>query len=262
MRNAIYSIDSAKALKAQSYGYLNGIHYMAPADSARVGNLCSHASPACISLCLGLYSGQASMVADQSDLEGNSTRKSRADKARRFMSDRAGYMNDIIRSTQSLIARAARMHLIPCVRLNGSTDVAYEGIRIRPEWSIKYPFLTQYIGLNIFEIFPTVAFVDYTKNPNRFNRPLPANYHLTFSRSETNESTAIDLLNRGVNVAIVFHGDKPLRWQGYEIIDGDRHDLRQLDPRGPVGTVIGLAPKGNRAKRDTSGFVIRQRQAA
>lgn len=258
MQNTIYSIDSAKALKAQSYGYLNGIHYMSPHTSGGVGNLCSHASSACISLCLGLYSGQASMVKDQSDMEGNSTRKSRADKARRFMADRGGYMNDVIRSTELLIARAARMRLIPCVRLNGSTDVAYEGIRIRAEWSIKYPYLTPFIGMSIFEIFPTVAFVDYTKNPNRFNRPLPSNYHLTFSRSEDNEHIAIDLLNRGVNVAIVFAGDKPASWNGFNVIDGDKHDLRQLDPRGPVGTVIGLAPKGNRAKRDTSGFVIRQ----
>jgi hypothetical protein len=197
------------------------------------------------------------MVKDQNDMEGNSVRRSRAQKARRFMSDRAGYMRDIIRSTELLIARAARMKLTPCVRLNGSTDVAYESIRIRAEWSVKYPFLTPYIGQSIFEIFPSVAFVDYTKNPLRFNRPLPSNYHLTFSRSETNELTAIDLLNRGVNVAIVFHGDKPLRWNGYEIIDGDKHDLRQLDPRGPVGCVIGLTPKGTRAKRSTSGFVVR-----
>ena len=57
-----FSMDSAKAIKAQEYGYLNAINYMAPHKSAGVGNLCSHASPVCIELCLGLESGQASMV--------------------------------------------------------------------------------------------------------------------------------------------------------------------------------------------------------
>jgi hypothetical protein len=38
------------------------------------------------------------------------------------------------------------------------------------------------------------------------------------------------------------------------VIDGDEHDLRHLDGRG---VVIGLSPKGPRAKHDKSGFVIR-----
>ena len=54
-----------------------------------------------------------------------------------------------------------------CVRMNGSTDIAWEGIRVD--------------GKNVFEIFPDVHFVDYCKNPKRFDRPLPKNYNLTFS---------------------------------------------------------------------------------
>jgi hypothetical protein len=85
---------------------------------------------------------------------------------------------------------------------------------------------------------------------------LPANYHLTFSRSESNEADCIKLLDRGVNVAAVFQ-TVPASWQGFNVIDGDKHDLRQLDPRGPIGTVIGLLPKGRKAKQDTSGFMVR-----
>jgi len=33
--------------------------------------------------------------------------------------------------------------------------------------------------------------------------------------------------------------------------------VRHLDPKGPIGCVIGLSPKGRKAKRDTSGFVVR-----
>jgi len=106
----------------------------------------------------------------------------------------------------------------------------------------------------LFERFPDVAFVDYTKIASRFVRKLPANYHLTLSRSEVNEGECLEALARGINVAVVF-ADKPATWHGFECIDGDEHDLRQLDPRG--GFVIALSPKGSKAKRDMSGFVIR-----
>jgi hypothetical protein len=105
-----------------------------------------------------------------------------------------------------------------------------------------------------FERFPDVAFVDYTKIVSRFEQALPPNYHLTLSRSETNERECLEALERGINVAVVF-ADKPTTWHGFECIDGDEHDLRQLDPRG--GYVVALSPKGRKAKRDRSGFVVR-----
>jgi hypothetical protein len=55
-------------------------------------------------------------------------------------------------------------------------------------------------------------------------------------------------------VAIVFGGAFPQTWNGFPVIDGDAHDLRHLDPRG---CVVALSPKGTRAKRDASGFVVR-----
>jgi hypothetical protein len=75
----------------------------------------------------------------------------------------------------------------------------------------------------LFERFPDVAFVDYTKIARRFERALPPNYHLTLSRSETNEGECIAALARGINVAIVF-ADKPATWHGFECIDGDQHE--------------------------------------
>lgn len=47
MENRIFSVDSAKAVKAQGYGYLNAIHYMAPADVAGMGDLCPSRTPGC-----------------------------------------------------------------------------------------------------------------------------------------------------------------------------------------------------------------------
>jgi hypothetical protein len=244
----LFSTDSPKAIKSDEFGYLNAIQYMAPASTSGV-NLCSDASPACIALCLGWFSGQAGMLSDAELEHGrNDARNSRIVKAQAFMKNRAAYMAALVRQIENLIKRAAKLGKKLCVRLNGSTDTAWEGLSC---WRAGKPHR------NLFVAFPEVEFVDYTKNARRFDRALPSNYHLTFSRSETNEAKAIELLARGVNVACVFAGDKPAAWQGFTVIDGDKHDLRQLDPRGHRGFVVALSPKGRKAKRDTSGFVIR-----
>lgn len=247
MQNKIFSTDSPKAIKADAFGYLNAIHYLAPHKLGGVGNLCSHASAGCIALCLGEHSGQAGMVKHDDDM--NSVRLSRRAKAKRFMTDRAAYMVDVVRSIELEIRKSVRIGRKLCVRMNGSSDIAWEAIAcIRNGVAYRSLFLA----------FPEIEFVDYTKNPLRFRRQLPANYHLTFSRSEANEAQAIELLASGVNVAVVFAGDKPETWQGFACIDGDEHDLRQLDPRGARGFVIALTPKGRKAKRDVSGFVVRE----
>jgi len=258
MKNRIYSLDSAKAIKARGFGYLNAIHYMAPARTSGK-NLCSHASPKCIEACLGWFSGQAGMVANDADI--NSVRASRIEKAKRFMAARAEYMWDMAKATALAYRSAKAKRKKLCVRLNGSTDIAWEGVAItldhaQAQWlarTMKKPVAPgRYKSL--FELFSFLQFVDYTKNPDRFARKLPANLHLTFSRSETNEAKALELLQAGHNVAVVFSGGLPAMWRGFPVINGDEHDLRHLDPRG--GFVVGLSPKGRKAKKDKGGFVV------
>jgi hypothetical protein len=120
------------------------------------------------------------------------------------------------------------------------------------------PAIAQPTSSGTFPAFPRVQFVDYTKNSRRFARQLPANYDLTFSRSETNESDCPEVFAAGRNVAVVFAGAMPETWNGYRVINGDEHDLRHLDPKG---VVVGLSPKGHKAKRSTSGFVVRDHAA-
>ena len=259
--NRIFSTDNSKALKADKYGYLNAIHYLAPASSGGAGNLCSHASPGCIALCLGWYSGQAGMV---KDLEhgSNSVRASRQQKAQRFMHNRARYLLDLVRELDGLERKADKWRKQMCVRLNGSSDIGWEGIHFVIGRGLDDKAFNVQLGgsMNIFEHYPNIQFVDYTKNPRRFDRKLPANYWLTFSHSEINEADCLKLLARGFNVAVAFD-HMPLSWRGHIVVDGDKHDLRHLDPRaedGAPGYVIRLVPRGRKAKRDTSGFVVRQ----
>lgn len=236
----LLSVDSAKAVKATKYGYLNGIHYMAPHNIAAAGNLCPKATPGCMALCLGMYSGQASMV---KDLEHgtNSVRDSRIAKARLFMAERELYLRQLEKQIAKLVAKANKAGLKPCVRLNGSTDIAFENMRYGPD------------RLSLIERFHNVQFVDYTKIASRLAKA-PANLSLTLSRAENNEQECIKALANGHNIAIVFAGPLPQTWNGFPVVNGDLHDLRHLDPKGHV---IGLSPKGTKAKNDTSGFVVR-----
>lgn len=238
MENRIFSLDNPKAAKAQAYGYLNAIHYMAPHKLAGVGNLCPDASNTCPLLCLGQYSGAA--------IYYPSVIQSRIAKARRFMRDRAAYMRDMTSAINAAYRKAQRDGLKLCVRPNGSTDLAWEGLKGGD-------------GLSLVAAFPSIQFTDYTKSFKRAlahaQGKMPANYHLTFSRSETNEPQCMHILQAGGNVAVVFAGGLPDSWNGFPVINGDLHDLRHLDPRGAV--VVGLSPKGPKAKRDQSGFVVR-----
>jgi len=265
MQNRIYSTDSAKAIKAQEFGVINGIHYMAPHNSAAIDGgkqftLCVSASPTCIDLCLGMHSGQAAM---RKEGEDNATTLSRKAKARRFMTDRKAYMAEYALATAQEYSNARKHGMDFVARFNGSTDIAPEGIQVVVDAKLARK-LSKLMGReiasgvyrNVMVLFHEIQFVDYTKIHQRFDRVLPVNYHLTFSRSEINESKCLELLARGVNVAVVFDA-LPETWNGFTVVNGDVHDLRHLDPRGNRGFVIGLLPKGRKAKKDTSGFVVR-----
>ena len=80
----------------------------------------------------------------------------------------------------------------------------------------------------------------------------PPNYHLTYSLNEDNYDKAMQVLNEGGNIAVVFRKDLPQTFKGYQVVNGDEHDLRLLDPKN---VVVGLKAKG-KAKTDTSGFVM------
>ena len=164
----LFSTDSAKAVKASKFGYLNAINYMAPHTTGGVGNLCPDSSAGCRALCLGMYSGQAAMVKDiENDI--NHVRDSRIRKAQYFMTDRKSFMAEMTSSVQNLVNQAIREKLLLCVRPNGSTDVGFE-------------YIATDNGQSLPVRFPEIQFVDYTKTLRRLLNPnRPENYHLTFS---------------------------------------------------------------------------------
>jgi hypothetical protein len=162
-----------------------------------------------------------------------------------FFNDREAFMGKLVKEITNAIKLAEKHELTPVFRLNGTSDIRWEHIPATVN-GMTYP--------NVMLAFPTAIFYDYSKIFNRRN--LPPNYHLTLSRSETNEAQTIEWLKNGGNVAIVFAVKKgkplPETWNGYKVIDADDTDLRFLDP---VNVVAGLRNKG-KAKADASGFVV------
>jgi len=231
----LLSIDTnAKTVKGQAKGFLTGILYLAPVKESGAINVCPHASQGCAAACL-FTAGRGAF---------DNVRSARIAKTLAFVQDRPAFMETLAADVAKLAKKASKAGMIPCVRLNGTSDLPWENIACGD-------------SRNIMEKFPSIQFYDYTKNPNRIaaylEGKLPRNYQLTFSRSEDNGQIALSILGSGGNVAIVFSSAKlPESYQGKPVVDGDDSDLRFLDPRG---CVVGLKAKG-KARRDLSGFVV------
>ena len=230
-----FSLDSPKAIKARAFGWMNAINYMAPAETAGVGDMCPWSSVACRALCLGEHSGQAAMHAEGKD---NACLRSRKAKTVMFMKARAQFMRELAVGIGRAARKAQREGLKLCVRLNGATDINWVA-------TIKQ--------------YPEIQFVDYTKSEARALAhaagKLPANYHVTFSFAGDNHAACERVLAAGGNVAVCFKGAFPTTWFGHAVVDGDLSDLRHLDPRN---VVVALSPKGAKAKREgvKLGFVV------
>lgn len=217
--------SNPKMMKSVKFGYMPFILHLAPSTLSG-WNVCPASSPECRASCLNL-SGRGRFAVSQ---------KARIRKTVLFFEHRDVFIDYLLRDIHEAICQAKRLTLIPCIRLNGTSDIRWETIPVAGK-------------RNVMEVFPDIQFYDYTKLENRKN--LPDNYHLTFSLSESNANTAIRVLNSGRNVAVVFHV-VPKIFLDTRVIDGDVHDLRFLDP-SPC--IVGLKAKGKAKQLFTGGFV-------
>jgi hypothetical protein len=248
---ALLTVGNPKIQKGTAYGYLTAVLHLAPANLSGY-EVCPKATDGCRAACLntagrgGLMAGTSRLThADVAAGKVNTIQAARIRRTRFYFEDRRGFMATLENDICKLVRLAARLGLKPAVRLNGTSDIPWERVG-----ALRAPYV------NIMQMFPDVQFYDYTKRANR--RDLPLNYHLTFSLAEGNDADALEALANGMNVAAVFH-EPPVMYRLYgvtsardfDVIDGDEHDLRFLDPSG---VIVGLKAKGN-ARHDTSGFV-------
>ena len=199
-------------------------------------------------------------------------REARTRKTKMYFENREEFLRLLDLDLKMATKQAEKAGLIPCVRLNVASDIA---------WEILHS--------EIFENHPKIQFYDYSKwTDHRFDQALasdtykgrfamPANYHLTYSHNEnTPEGFTENLLAAGVNVAVVFDteyspsvskvGKLPTSWRGFDVIDGDDHDIRlrefdnaQQSADDARGVVVGLRGKGGKRQVVAgvdSGFIM------
>tara|TARA_R100000008_G_scaffold16553_1_gene8197 strand:+ start:2822 stop:3541 length:720 start_codon:yes stop_codon:yes gene_type:complete len=168
----------------------------------------------------------------------NVIQEARKRKTNLFLDDRDTFMQLLVKDIQAFIRKCDRLGKLPCIRLNGTSDIQWEYIEIDGHD-------------NIFAMFPEVQFYDYTKIPTRKVSHIK-NYHLTWSYSEANDKYAKLFDKVPYNKAVVFNGALPSMFKELKVIDGDKTDMRFLDE---PNSVVGLKAKG-KARQDKSGFVI------
>ena len=229
----LLSTANPKIQKGTKLGYLSFILHLAPADLSGK-ETCPKRTAGCTAACLNT-AGRGGMFKRGENT--NMIQKARIRKTKYFFEARDYFMQDLYEDIQKAIKFAERKGLIPVFRLNGTSDLSWEKYTINDK--------------NLFELFPTVQFYDYTKVLGRKVSQYK-NYHLTFSKADGNDADVAEALLQGMSVVAVY--DKIPAG----VPSADETDLRFLDPKG---IMLGLKAKG-KAKKDYSGFVIRLKEVA
>jgi len=245
----LFTFDNGKTPKGEKQGYLTAIMYLAPARLSGY-QMCPFAHLAqCEEPCLNT-AGRGKF---------DSTQKARIRKTLMFHQYRGFFNTLLIKEMHRAQRKADKMGLTLVVRLNGTSDIAWENETVYSGYKSNFTEWT------IFDLFPNTQWYDYTKAPTRHK--LPDNYHLTFSYSgvESYKPIVKKWRDKRVdqNMAVVFESEKAkYQTKFYNVVNGDDSDLRFLDKGNHIPgynnhfVVVGLTAKGN-AKNDTTGFVVR-----
>ena len=231
----ILTLQTWKLQHGSGLGVVGAVLYLQPALFDGRNN-CAWSTAGCRAACFP-SSGRMAMP---------KAAGARAWRTRLLREDPATFWREIRAGIRNLERRAAEARAVPCVRLDGTSDLD--------------------LAARVAAEFPGVRFVDYTKSERRMLEWLAAprsNRWLTYSRSESNDAACERVLAAGGNVAAVFSTRKgeplPKTWNGRRVIDGDSHDWRFLDQRRGRSLIVGLRAKG-KARQDRTGFVIQLSQ--
>lgn len=236
-------VSNPKTAKSLTENFATYILHLAPANLAGY-NTCPKATAGCEAACLNT-AGRGGMF--KKGETTNVIQQARIRKTKLFFQNRELFMHQLVKDIQLAKKQAAKKGLVAVFRLNGTSDLSFEKHAVVVD-GVEYS--------NIFAAFPENQFYDYTKVLGRKVSGI-TNYHLTFSAADGNDADVAKAMAAGMNVAVVFGIPKsqpmPASYDGTPVYNGDKTDLRFLDPKG---VVVGLYAKG-RAKKDATGFVKR-----
>ncbi len=210
-----------KSPKGEAQGFLTAMLYLAPHTIAGGKSVCPHSTEACRAGCLFTAGrGQTPRVFN-----------ARVRRTTNYLEDRRRFMATLVDDLDVMQRTADAAGLKLAIRLNGTSDILWE--REEP---------------SVFDLFPRAIFYDYTRTPAAHRR-VPGNWHLTFSLADDPISFALDHLRAGRSVAAVVPEADKAKAPGWfvigdtvvDVIDGELHDLRFLDPSP---SLVLLKPKG------------------
>jgi hypothetical protein len=222
---------NAKTPKGEGDGYLTAVLYLSPHTLAGGRTLCPHSTAACRAACLSASGRSGLPKATNARLERTLMFLERRELFMLTLYDDIARMQDIATSNDLRLA----------IRLNGTSDVLWEREAVG--------------GCTLFNMFPEATFYDYTRVPFAVReRELPKGWRLTYSLADAPASEALPYLRAGHSVAVVVPQEVKDRYAGgsmhkggearrFNVVDGDAHDLRFLDP--PSSLVL-LSPKGGK----------------
>lgn len=237
------TVSNTKIMKGEDYGYLSAGLHLAPHKISGF-NVCQNASPQCKEGCLykaghGVYS---------------TTQEARIKRTVMLFNDPKTFAKLLIFDLKSHVKKANKEGYNACFRCNLTSDFPFHLFKVDGDKTI-------------FDLFEgQIQFYDYTKRPkilrDKVNGKLPANYHITFSRSENNDAHCFEALLLGINVAVVMTPELIAQLGEFrgrlKFFNGDITDLRFLDPKGHGGhgRIIFLKAKGPARKQVDGGFVM------
>ena len=239
----IFSTSPKLEKNPEGQEYLANAFYGAP-SWASLFNTCSKATFGCGTNCLNESGhGQLHMI----NKGVHSVHVARMTRTLIWFKYRDQFKAKAQREIRALKRKADRMGVPLAIRPNGTTDLRFE--KLWPE---------------LFSDNSDISLWDYTKDMNRNVDHIP-NYSLCYSVHENTTDADIEqAFSNGMNCVVVGRlkrtDAKPATYLGRHVVDGDKHDLRFLDPKGAF---VVLFAKGN-AYSDKTGFVrdVAERESA
>ena len=233
--------SNPKLVKGEKLGVLSKPHNLAPGKESGKYNMCSSASPGCLLACLNT-------AGNPIFLRGKLA--ARIQRTHAFMTMRKAYIALIAFELEALESKAHRLGMVPAWRPNTTSDYPFQSVPLTVNGKPHNSLIHYFSGIEAYD------YTKVTKKSLQWAKGLlPANYHITFSKSEINDSCVDKVLRAGGNVAVVFEKTLPGYYKGVPVINGDESDVRFMDPKG--GVIVGLKAKGL-GKVDSSGFVVRE----
>ena len=237
---------SSKHAKAYHYNELVYTIYLSPADKSGY-EICPGRSKECTELCLNESGYNRIDGTTRKDGTNNKINNSRIKKTQMFFENHEFFMGWVIHEIESGVRRARKNGYRFSVRLNNTSDISPE--------MFSYTNPDNGKRSNLLQLFPDVQFYDYTKVPGRVELMKKySNYDVTYSFDGYNLERCLAMLANGVRVAMVFQ-NVPESYLGYPVINGDKYDMRYLDPKD---CIVGLKFKKVRTKLTNNyKFVIK-----